>query len=816
MVRDSPLRAPEEQLTLLSHHLRAERGSLLIVTSPDDEAEQVLVEEVRLRVQSEVAIEQVTLAAEPVECLSFSHRLATLPQPKGRAVVFVFGLDALSPEAHVTAINAMNWGRERLRWSGYTVVLWVRPGTPGELGNRAPDFFSWRSDVFTFDVPSDPTARQQMLARLRLFAPATLEEMRRRYLDHVIRTYQWLDFRGLLQLRNVVRLPLEDVFVPLETNTVAYTFPSLSSAATLISLGFAEQPSKRRVSIAEALRQHSRIVVLGDPGSGKSTLLRYLALTFAQDKQQERFNLRKEHLPILLPLSAFAEAQKAQPDLALTTFLPRYFLDCGLPDFSAVFENALSKGFAALLLDGLDEMQTSEDREAAAQAVAQLGEAYPRIRIIVSSRIAGYASNILPASFTAATVAPFDNDAIKQFARQWSLAFEAIGLPAQTELPPDVRHHAELRAESLVTAATSHPGVQKLATNPLMLTLLALIHHQGTKLPNRRTDLYRLCIEALAETWNLARSLSGRPIDLRLGQRRLDEEFVAHLLGPVAYWMHENKPAGIISRHELEARLSEQFKEDGASVEKAATQAHDFVDLAREQIGLLAERAPDEFSFLHLSFQEYLAARFLSERRDAFARLKPYLHHPRWREVVLLTAGCLRGDYATEFVENILNAHGPFGTLLQRVEALTSDQPSSNNKVRATLLSLADILLMIECIDNEVPVPHTLSQHLKDVLTSLLHYPPFEELRAVIAIMILAFPRNIVSDRNRDEACTAMIDEWNKTFVKEEPPRQIWHGTPQEIEVLLSRIDRPIQRRSIFDVLWSVLTKFSPPETSPA
>jgi hypothetical protein len=113
----------------------------------------------------------------------------------------------------------MNWGRERLRWSGYTVVLWVHPGTPGELGNRAPDFFSWRSDVFEFDLPADPAERQRLLAELRLFAPSTPAELRQRYCDYVLRTCQWLDFRGLLQVRNVVRLPLDEVFIPLQATT---------------------------------------------------------------------------------------------------------------------------------------------------------------------------------------------------------------------------------------------------------------------------------------------------------------------------------------------------------------------------------------------------------------------------------------------------------------------------------------------------------------------------------------------------------------------------------------------------------------------
>jgi len=252
--------------------------------------------------------------------------------------------------------------------------------------------------------------------------------------------------------------------------------------------------------------------------------------------------------------------------------------------------------------------------------------------------------------------------------------------------------------------------VKHLATNPLLLTLLALIHYQGTRLPNRRVDLYRLCVEALAETWNLARSLSGRAIDLHLGERRLDEEFVVRVLAPVAYGMHEHQPTGLIEQAELEAQVAKQFIDgDGTAEPEAKALAQNFVTLVREQMGLLVERGPKVFGFLHLSFQEYLAARFLSERTDTFERLRLRLQQPRWREVVLLTAGCLRGDYANQFVENILNAHSEYDDLLHR-----------------------DLSLAARCIGDEIPVSLSLRQTIRDRLLTLWKDPPFPRLQTEI------------------------------------------------------------------------------------
>jgi HEAT repeat protein len=292
---------------------------------------------------------------------------------------------------------------------------------------------------------------------------------------------------------------------------------------------------------------------------------------------------------------------------------------------------------------------------------------------------------------------------------------------------------------------------------------LALIHYQGTRLPHRRVDLYRLCVEALAETWNLARSLTGRPIDVRLGERRLDEAFVVRILAPIAYWMHETKPAGLVERDELEAHVAEQFVQyEGTSTEEAAALAHDFLALVREQMGLLVEHAPDAFSFLHLSVQEYLAARFLSERMDGFERLKPRLHHPRWREVVLLTAGSLRGDYATAFIENILNTHGSFDALRRRLSALRKGTLKRTGTLK-TLLCVSDLLLAAHCIGDDVLVQFALRQSIRDSLFSLWRHPPFRHLRAeirrtfvylkgcAIGPDVLKFLLSVVHDRGEDK-----------------------------------------------------------------
>lgn len=181
-------RDPIEQMQLIKAYLISGPPCLLVVACPDVITEEEIVNVLKSRLCEQVRINTFRYNLNPtyLEDLSLSNYLSTLPTPLERSVVFVFGLDNLkgvprpdqvslssimgysetSKDAKDVAINSLNWGRESLKSAGYSVVLWVRLATPAELGNRAPDFFSWRNDVFDFVLPTDQNQRQQLLMQL--------------------------------------------------------------------------------------------------------------------------------------------------------------------------------------------------------------------------------------------------------------------------------------------------------------------------------------------------------------------------------------------------------------------------------------------------------------------------------------------------------------------------------------------------------------------------------------------------------------------------------------------------------------------------
>ena len=82
----------------------------------------------------------------------------------------------------------------------------------------------------------------------------------------------------------------------------------------------------------------------------------------------------------------------------------------------------------------------------------------------------------------------------------------------------------------------------------------------------------------------------------------------------------------------------------------------------RHRGGLLEEKA-ELFQFLHLTFQEFLVARWLAKQRhEALPHLQPHLGEDWWREVALLTYGFAQMDhppFARDYLEWLSTQDGP-------------------------------------------------------------------------------------------------------------------------------------------------------------
>ncbi len=214
---------------------------------------------------------------------------------------------------------------------------------------------------------------------------------------------------------------------------------------------------------------------------------------------------------------------------------------------------------------------------------------------------------------------------------------------------------ASEQAGKLIDAIEANPRVAELAVNPLLLTVIALVHRYRAQLPERRSELYEEAIEVLLGHWDEAKGLQS---DVEIAGVSMDSGDRRSLLEPVAFWMHERQQREI-ERDDLRPLLWPTFRTMKGSDAQAEKALDDFLRVINERSGLLIERGIGVYGFAHLTFQEYLAARALADRADALAFSLGKLPDPWWREVILLQAGYLSTQgkrRVSELIQAILNA----------------------------------------------------------------------------------------------------------------------------------------------------------------
>jgi internalin A len=414
--------------------------------------------------------------------------------------------------------------------------------------------------------------------------------------------YAEIEFLGLPKLTDERSFRLEHIYVPLR-----------------LCRNWSERFNDQRTfHVPKALQTQRHLVVLGDPGSGKSTLVKVLTYAFGAADSNAYKSACGELIPIPIILRDHKIHQWRNYDDLLNDFISKLDNDIRNEITSEWLLERLGNGRAILLIDGLDEVGRPEERLRLRDDII-----FPLLRrsvscpIVLTSRIVGYDEVPfdfvpIPSSSKAdeiyavqdsqwllnrCFVAPFDDNQISQFVTRWYQLREAS--------PGKQREGVD----SLLWALNQNDRVKRLAHNPQLLTLIALIHRVTANLPSGRVELYDKIVEAYLETIQVYRKL-GTPA-------KLDE--MKRWLAKVGWEMQERRDEWTpydrfwsddrlsVSRENIRQWLTEAIAKE-RNPARASELADDFLDYVARRSGLLVPNGPETFSFSHLTFQEYFAA----------------------------------------------------------------------------------------------------------------------------------------------------------------------------------------------------------------
>ncbi len=504
---------------------------------------------------------------------------------------------------------------------------------------------------------------------------------------------------------NRKEMDLDQLYVALDTTQTLFTADEADETDKGDS---ATEPDQFRVLIERerpkplsllgaAIRQ-PRLVILGAPGCGKSTFLNHLGLCLALyglELEGEWLTRLPEWptddadlAPIGVIMRDFARSfphipKRATPDL-LWNFIVEGLTAQNLAFAVQPLHEQLEAGHVLVLLDGMDEIPTGTQRTFVRDVVAAFGVRYPNCRMIVTCRTLSYQdADWQLLSFYDVEVAELDTVKINRFITAWYSELSRLGA---------IRRADAAGLASRLQDAVQRPDLRRLAPNPLLLTVMALVHTHRGRLPDARALLYEDTVDLLLLRWeeskrgdtdSITDGKAAPPADgfgLRhlLAQTGRNELDLKRVLWQLAFDAHaqaggaqagqrewnagdqtEEAPPADIGELQLEKALA------GLHPEKSRDWAGQLIEAMKIRAGLLLERAPESYSFRHRTFQEYLAGAHLASLAD-FAQQAAALgaDGAYWREVILLAVGrlvYLSGDLAKPLalVDELYPRHMP-------------------------------------------------------------------------------------------------------------------------------------------------------------
>ena len=357
---------------------------------------------------------------------------------------------------------------------------------------------------------------------------------------------------------------------------------------------------RQRVSGLEVLDRNTNLMVVGKPGSGKTTYLQRVVT------ECNAGNLQAHRIPVLIRLREFVEDGREVGYL-----VERYLERCWrLPD--QVVRLVLGKGRSLVLLDGLDEV-TGEDGKTIARQIKQFARAYPQVQVIVTCRTQSQESRF--ERFDSVEVADFNAPQVRAFVEHW---FQTVCGELTVGKAKATAFLEQLFREE-------NKPIRELAITPILLSLTCAVFQQTGKFYSKRSKLYEEGLDLLLGQWDETREIERDEIyhDLSV-ERKLE------LLSYLAVKKFEQEQYVLFEQAEIEGYIAE-FLGIGLRESRGVLRA------IESQHGLLIERSQKIWSFSHLTFQEYLAARSFLETRD-WNKLAEYVVNPKWREIFLLVS----------------------------------------------------------------------------------------------------------------------------------------------------------------------------------
>ena len=345
----------------------------------------------------------------------------------------------------------------------------------------------------------------------------------------------------------------------------------------------------------------------------------------------------------------------------------------------------------------------------------------------------------------------------------------------------DNPRQAKEDSENVCRIILQDSRITALARNPLLLTTLLFVRRWLGYLPTKKCQLYQEMIKLLLVSWNAG------------AHNKMDMDETEPQLAFVAYCMTKAGKQTIrkaeLIRYIAEARTARKDLLGYTEISPAA-----FIVQVEERSSILIQQGLEEdergnlepsYEFSHLSFQEYLTAKAISEnwlpKEDQQRPEKVYVtilkknsRKVQWREVIPLTAVLLKSDAkpAMEYLlevckKNMESAYPDMRTKRTRslmeafhlANCIACEVPLAPEILEPALLLIAQLSYSIERVRNEEFFDRERMQGY-DVFMTIYHSEKYgKSLRRVVEKELF--------ENRKCEMLSGLTNVWSRIYYEE-------------------------------------------------
>ncbi|ASC74139.1 putative NTPase NACHT family protein [Halomicronema hongdechloris C2206] len=460
--------------------------------------------------------------------------------------------------------------------------------------------------------------------------------------------------------------------------------------------------------------------------------MRHITLMYAIRKRR-RLHPRVPKLhPVLLRLREIYELILEHPEPSLADLTKQFFqgksgdLKAKLEESPRWFEKRLRRGRCLVMLDGLDEIADDSQRQAVSRWVDRQLKDYYETPFILTSRPDAYKKAPLYENAIELEVQPFSTKERNTFIHNWCFNWRKNTTEGRVNT-----EKARQRAEGLIYQIESSPTLRLMATNPLLLSLMARTHVDKGKLASKRVDLYGEVCQVLLEGRQRYRKTTEAVLSASRKQGILQRLALEMTKAGMLQFTLDNKPAKEGTYTQAKALLQAEL----SRVPRHAPTPEEFI--GKDEVGvreLLSDRQQEGlYEFAHRTFQEYLTA----------AELK------RTGRIDCLLNAFAVGEQALAWWRETIRFYAAQADATAIIEAALKEEHRS----------VAALALAYECLNDTENLDPATQQKLEQELDRGLHSSDLEEFRLAARVLLSVRLNRLNTDMREPQTITDEIPE---------------------------------------------------------